>query len=329
MDVMLFPEIDDPVHEPSTTNVNLPCYMIPYGLNTRFFGRTLEKDALRRSLQPQEDSEGPQVIAIYGIGGVGKTQLALNFANTSMDMYDAVIWLPAGSQARLTQALTDFAIKLGLLTAEDTDDDDDDDRSIQKLRDWLNTSGNTFLLVFDNVKDHAILEQIWPASSKGTVIITCRSQSLATKRAAEVMHLQCFAAERCVDVLYSLTGLQPSSESDAAAAQELVRLLDGFPLAMVQIGEFINNRGCSYEELLPIYKKSAGKIFARTGAPVQYGHTLATVWDDAFQRLPCESRVLLSILSFFNPELIPEGMLANENSGATEPSLQFLFDDFE
>ena len=326
MDVMLIPGVDESVHETTTTKFNVPCYMIPYGLNTRFFGRSLEKDALRRSLQPQEEQEGPRVLAIYGIGGVGKTQLALHYANTSMEMYDAVLWVPAGSQARLTDALTDFAIKLGLLTADDTDDDD---QTIQRLRDWLNTSGNTFLLIFDNVEDHAILEQIWPSSNKGTIIITCRSQALASRRAAEVMHLQCFAPERCVEVLYSLACLQPSSERDAEAAQELVRLLDGFPLAMVQISEFINNRGCSYEELLPMYKRSAGKIFARTGAPVQYGQTLATVWDDAFQRLSSESRALLSILSFFNPDLIPEAILANENAGTTEPSLQFLFDDFE
>ncbi|KAL1960258.1 hypothetical protein VTO42DRAFT_8801 [Malbranchea cinnamomea] len=323
MDVMLIPEIAEPA--PATT-LNLPCYLIPYGLNPRFFGRSLEKEALKRSLQPQEDRDGPQIIAIYGIGGVGKTQLALHYANTSLELYDIVIWIPAETLSHLTETLTLFSVKLGLSAADEIEDEH---QVIQKLRDWLNTSGHTFLLVFDNVQDHEILEPIWPASNKGTVIITCRSQATASKCAAEVMHLQCFPVERCVDVLYSLTGLQPLSEKDAAAAKELVRLLDGFPLAMVQISEFINNRGSSYEEFLPIFKRSAAKVFARTGTPLQYEHTMATVWDNSFQKLSFESRALLNILSFFDPGLIPESVVSNKSAGITEPSLQFLFDDFD
>lgn len=184
-------------------------------------------------------------------------------------------------------------------------------------------------MIFDNVEYHEMLEQIWPANTKGSVIITCRSQSVASKRTTEVMHLECFTFETGIEVLYSLTGLQPSSEDDAAAARELFRLLDGFPLAMVQISEFINDRGYSYQELLPIYKKSTEKIFARPGALVQYGHTLGTVWDISFQSLSTESRVLLNMLAFFDPDLIPEWILTNQRASITEPNLQFLFDDFK
>jgi NB-ARC domain len=305
---------------------NIPYYMIPYGLNLRFFGRSFEVDILKRSLHPQENRECLKVIAIYGIGGVGKTQLALHYANTSMELYDVVIWIPAETQIKITQALANFATKLGLPKAKGTEDDY---QSIQKVRDWLNTSGKTFLLIFDNVEHHEILEQIWPASTRGSVIITCRSQSVASKRTTEVMHLQCFAVETGIKVLYSLTGLQPSSENDAAAARELARLLDGFPLAAVQISEFIIDRGYSYEELLQVYKKSAEKVFARSGTPVQYEHTLGTVWDVSFQRLSTESKALLNMLAFFDPDQIPEWVLTNQKSDITEPSLQFLFDDFE
>lgn len=64
--------------------MNLPCHMIPYGLNLKFFGRSPEKEALKRALQLEVSAEHLKVIAIYGTGGVGKTQLALHYANTSL-----------------------------------------------------------------------------------------------------------------------------------------------------------------------------------------------------------------------------------------------------
>ena len=312
------------LHISQEKEMNLPCYMIPYGVNVKFFGRWLETDTLKRGLHPQDNSGRLKVIGIHGTGGVGKTQLALHYANTSKDIYDVVIWIPAKTQIKITQALARFAKQLSLRNTSE-----DDHQSIQNVRDWLNTSGKTFLLVFDNVEDHDLLDQIWPASTNGSVIITCRSLSLAAKRATDVMHLRCFSTETGVEVLYSLTGLQPSSDSEAAAAKELFHLLGGLPLAMVQISEFINDRGYSYEELLPVYQKSANRIFARSGAPVQYEHTLDTVWNVSFECLSTESRALLNILAFFDPDLIPESILSNKRADITDPSLQFSFDDLE
>lgn len=315
------------LHISQEKEINLPSYMIPYGLNVRFFGRWLETDTLKRGLHPQDNAGRLKVIGIHGTGGVGKTQLALHYANTCKDIYDVVIWIPANTQTKITQALTRFAKKLNLRNA--VEGGEDDHQSAQNVRDWLNASGKTFLLIFDNVENHDLLDQIWPASTNGSVIITCRSHSLAAKRATDVMHLRCFSTETGVDVLYSLTGLQPSSESDATAAKELFQLLGGLPLAMVQISEFINDRGYSYEELLPAYQKSPNRIFARSGAPVQYEHTLDTVWDVSFECLSIESRTLLNILAFFDPDLIPESIISNKRADITDPNLQFLFDDLE
>lgn len=306
--------------------MNLPCHMIPYGLNLKFFGRSPEKEALKRALQLEVSAEHLKVIAIYGTGGVGKTQLALHYANTSLKLYDVVLWIPAETQIKFTQTLAKFALKLGISKAEGMEDDY---QSIQKVRDWLNVSGKTFLLIFDNVEDHDMLEQIWPASTKGSVIITCRSKSLAFKRTTEVVDLGCFTAETGLEVLYSLTGRQPLNEDDAAAATELCELLGCFPLAMVQISEFINERGYSFLEFLPVYKKSAEKIFTRSAAPMQYEHTLNTVWSMSIQKLSIESRALLDILAFFDPDIIPEWVLSNKKACIAQPRLLFLMDDFE
>lgn len=98
---------------------------------------------------------------------------------------------------------------------------------------------------------------------------------------------------------------------------------------MVHISEFIRDRGYSYQELLPAYKKSAEKILARSEVPSQYGHTIGTVWDVSFETLSVESRVLLWILAFFDPDNIPEWILSNTRARITESGMQFLFDEFE
>lgn len=136
--------------------------MIPCGLNIRFFGRSAETDILKRNLHPNDNSERLKVTAIYGLGGVGKTQLALHYANNAMDLYDVIIWIQVKNQIKMTQALSKFAAKLGLPNVRGREDGY---QSTQNVNDWLNTSGKTFL-VFDNVEHHDLLEQIHSPWSK-------------------------------------------------------------------------------------------------------------------------------------------------------------------
>ncbi|EFQ99406.1 hypothetical protein MGYG_02418 [Nannizzia gypsea CBS 118893] len=309
-----------------STELNLPCFMIPYGLNVKFFGRSAEVETMKERLDPNKNSGTLKIIAICGTGGVGKTQLALHYANTATDLYDVVVWIPGETKIKMTQALSQFSAKVGL---PQTEGNEDDYRSIQIVHDWLNTSGKSFLLIFDNVEENKLLDQIWPRNVQGSIIITCRSHKVASKRATEVINLPCFDAEKQVDVFYSLTGQQPKNETESAAATGLLRLLGGLPLAMAQVGEFMEDRGYSYEELFSIYQKSAKKIYARTPAPAEYEHTLNTVWEVSFQELSNESKTLLNLLSFFDPDFILESIISDRRAGITDPELEFLYDSFD
>jgi len=312
--------------EPKAPDVNLPCYSIPYGLNLCFYGREAESELLKTSLDPQGNHAGMKVVSIYGLGGVGKTQLALHYANVSMDLYDVIAWISAESQIKITQAATNLATKLGLPKDSESEDDF---RAIQKVRDWLNSSKTTFLLIFDNVEDASILDQIWPASAKGSVILTTRSPTIASKRSREVMHLECFTGEKGVDVFYGLVRTKPTTDIEICAAKETFELLGGLPLAMVHVSEFIQNRGYSYEEFLSVYKKSAMRIYARSQAPSEYNHSLSTVWEITLNRLSQNASNLQNLLAFFDPDAIQEWLLTNINSDSTVARLQVLSDEFE
>ncbi|KAM5432204.1 hypothetical protein McanCB56680_001927 [Microsporum canis] len=258
------------------TRMNIPCYMIPYAGNVKSFGRSTEVEILRIFLDPNKSRENLKAIAICGTDGIGKSQLALHYVNKAMDSYDVVVWIPAETKIKMTSALSKFAAKLGLPQAEGNEGDY---RSIQIVRDWLNTSRKTFLLIFDNVKQHNLLDEIWPTSVRGSIVITCRPYSLALKRTSEIINLSCFGVERDMEVFYSLIGQRPSNDMDLIAAKELLQLLGGLPLAIAQVGKYMNDCGYSYEQVLPIYQKPAKTIFSRTQASVQYEHTIDTVWE--------------------------------------------------
>lgn len=307
-------------------HVKLPCQMIPYGLNPRFLYRLDEVAKVKKVLDPREGEDTLRVMAIYGLGGVGKTQLALHYANSSINLYDVVAWIPSETQIKMTQALSDFAKKLGLLKGDVTDDNC---HASSKVRDWLNVSGRRFLLIFDNVHQIDLLLQVWPASSRGSILVTTRSPSVASKRATEILHLQSFTMETGQEALYSLVGVRPNDDHDAIAAKAICHLLGGLPLAVVQISDFIRDRGCSYEEFLPMYRSSAAKIHARAEIPVEYSHTLSTVWELSFEKLPRDARTLQNLMAFFDPDKIQERLLMNPKVSLTNEALRFLFHDFE
>ena len=307
-------------------NVELPCYMIPHGLNPRFYSRQREADEIKDHLDPQCGQDKPRVMAIHGLGGVGKTQLALHYANTSLKLYQAIAWIPAETPIKMTQALSDFAKKLGLPRK---DDGEDDYQASLKVKDWLNTMEQPFLLIFDNVEEIDILLQVWPANSQSSILITTRSPSVASKRASHLMHLESFTAESGLNVLESLTGITATDENDLEAARHICHLLGGIPLAIVQISEFIRDRSYSYEEFIPIYQKSSARIYATSKIPLEYSHTLSTVWELSIERLPQIARTLQNLLAFFDPDRIEERLLINQKSSLADDQLEFLFDDFE
>lgn len=310
--------------------VNLPCHAIPYGLNPQFLHRSTEIAQVKEVLDPGRGEGGNElrVLAIHGLGGVGKTQIALHYANTSLKVFDAIAWIPSETRIKMSQAVANFAVRLGLPRGE-SDAKDDDMQAILKVKDWLNNSGRRFLLIFDNVENIDVILPVWPSSENGSILITTRSSSVAANRAPKVLHLNSFLPKTGQQALFALTSLRAETEIDAAAATEISSLLGGLPLALVQISQFIQERNYSYEEFLRLYEKSAARIHLRGEAPPEYNHTIATVWDISIENLPQDARTLQSILALLDPDSVPERLLTNSRAPLTDDRVQFLFDQLE
>jgi predicted ATPase len=302
-------------------------FLIPYGLNLRFLERDDELRILKEAIQPSCYTR-LRAIGIHGLGGVGKTQLALQYANTSLDVYQVIVWIPADTQTNIVHALTNLAEKLGLV---DRASEKDDCEIVGKVRDWLNTTSKPFLLVFDNVDNIELLGQIWPASNQGSIIITTRSPSVASGRTTTTLALGSFSEDTSGKVLRSLSGLGFADDKESAAAHRILHYcVRGLPLALMQMSSFIRNRGSSYSEAEKMLQKSesARKWCVNAGPPAEYDHTLATAWDTSLQRLSRKARALLHLLSCFDTDLVPEGMITGKKAEIYGAPLQFALDDF-
>lgn len=304
----------------------LPCYMIPYGLNLRFFGRSDDLKTLQEYLDPSTASTQLKAIGIHGLGGVGKTQLALQYANTSMGKYALVAWIPSDNRIKMMQGLSELATKLGLVEGGA----EDDARSVQIVRDWLNKVQKPYfyLLIFDNVDSVSILDQIWPASPQARIIITTRSPSQASKRAALTLPLSPFSSENGIDVLQLLCGLKLTDDDERLAANGLCHRVGGLPLALAQLSDFIRDRGYSYGELLRLYDKSTEKVYAKLGVPIEYDHTVLTTWDLSSQSFSVEARSLQTLLAFFDPDSVLERLISETKAELDGTEYSFLLDEF-
>ena len=133
------------------------------------------------------------------------------------------------------------------------------------------------------------------------------------------------------DVLLRLLDVDSYSQTNQEMAKRVAHTLGGLPLALNQIGGFINQRRIRLEDFLPLYERNAGKIDARKAGITDYEHSLSTVWEISLNRLSGFSRSLQEILAFFDPDKVDEKVLREGSCNVidTRPDLEFLTDHLD
>lgn len=124
----------------------LPCYQIPYPENPRFVGRRIELESIANALLPVARNS-LRSFAMHGLGGLGKSEIALQFAYTHMSQYRAIFWATAETVEKVNAAFVDIAKSLNIWAANM--ENDQTSCRAEVLR-WLNTAG--MLLVSYNFR---------------------------------------------------------------------------------------------------------------------------------------------------------------------------------
>jgi KaiC/GvpD/RAD55 family RecA-like ATPase len=143
---------------------------MPHARNEGFVGRARLLDEIRRALRPDADAARTvaltQVQAVHGLGGIGKTQLAIEFVHAQKAEFDAVLWVLADTPARLASDFADLARELGLPEATRTADVNEQARA--SAAGWSRPPSGRWLLVFDNADEPDALRDYLPTRPSGS-----------------------------------------------------------------------------------------------------------------------------------------------------------------
>ena len=247
-----------------------------------------------------DDGAGPRVVALCGLGGAGKTSVAVEYAHRHLGEVGVAWQLPAEDPAVLAAGFGELAAQLGAADGGDP---------VASVHGVLAASPAPWLLVFDNAPDRASVAPFVPPAGPGRVLITSRNQIWPPGQALEVPVLD---PEVAAEFLVSRTG-----DADRRAALELAGELGGLPLALEQAAAYVQASGESLAGYLALFRQRRADLLGR-GEPIGYSQTVATTWRLAFedvQQAAPGAAGLLRLLAFCAPEAIPLRLLLQPRPG--------------
>lgn len=281
---------------------------IPFPRNALFTGRT----ALLKQIDQLLMESGSQPIAISGLGGIGKTQLALEYAHRRHpEVFRAVLWVNATDETTL-QISYDSLVRILALPEREPD------RHVQAVQTWLEEH-DKWLLILDNADDLELAHSFLPIKRKGHILLTTRSQivgNLAKRIGIEEMEFK----EGLLFLFKRASMVQSESDLSAIApdvretGRELVELLGGVPLALDQAGAYIEETETSIAKYLQILKQESYRyLLDRRGSSYGYHPEAITATVELSIKKACERHPLaadiLHFCSFLASDAIPEEVL--------------------
>ncbi|MEV6706868.1 tetratricopeptide repeat protein [Micromonospora wenchangensis] len=285
---------------------------VPFSSNQYFTGRDDLLAALYR-----EATRGTSTILTHqltGLAGVGKTRLAAEFAFRHRNDYDFVWWVRAAAPSSLKEDVARLGELLGVSSPHSRWTD-----AATSVRDWLESSTERWLLVFDDVDDLHRIERLLPTRGAGHVLITSRKAGGSGRPAGwsqdvHQFHVDVLSPEAAASFLLTKT-----ASSDRSGAHNLAKNLGFLALALEQAAAFINVRGDTFKEygrrLLGYTKDSdtsKGKYRLASGQEQRARMTLDAVCRlsvNTARRHDLQAGILLDYLSFVGPVPVAPALL--------------------
>jgi tetratricopeptide (TPR) repeat protein len=295
-------------------------FELPFLQNPNFSARDDLIQLLADTLQTVEDQSSINVMVLHGLGGIGKTQLAVEFAYRHARNFDLVWWLNANETSTIE---ADFS-KLALALALPESDFQDQKLAIAKVLEHLQDRPNRWLLIFDDASAPKDIRSFLPRTGAGMVIVTTRNPNWDS--VGTPIEVGAWSETEAAAFLSKRVGPEYVHDFGAISSH-----LGNLPLALEQAGGFIRTTGVTTATYLSLLEKRKPELLSQ-GSPPDYPDTIKTTWEVGFRQLETESIAaaeLIRLCSFLAPDNIPLGMLAVTASllpGQLQESFQDEFD---
>lgn len=280
--------------------------------NPSFTGRREILKDLRRALRVRSQV-GPPLYTLQGFAGVGKTQLAIEYAYRYLSEYDLIWWIPSEYDTSITRSLQSLARRLSL------PESDDSESTVRTVLDELATGWPSpkWLLIYDGAGEPVDVRPYLP-SGPGQVLITSRNRDWSNE--STLFEVDMFSEEESIDFL-TRQWEDLSDEEAHTLATELGHL----PLALDQAIAVHRVTGMPLDEYLRLLRKSPGLVLELDeGESSEYPQSVAKTCRLAFDRLRDRSvgaSQLLQACSFFGPSEIAVPLLGRARGASLPPEL--------
>ncbi len=305
-----------------------PIWHLPYQRNSFFTGREAALQAIRQAFIDQ--GSGPfQPLILSGMGGIGKTQTAIEYAYRSRDNYKVVLWAKADTLEILISELSSFATLLKLPGGREQDQQ----YTVDAVKHWLERH-REWLLILDNVDDLKKIQSALPGDPQGHLLITARSQ--ITGGIAQRLDIETLSPQDSVSLLLRRAGLltvntppERVSEETQHQASIIAKALDGVPLALDQAGAYIEETGASLQRYLDLYSRQRHDLLSIRGGwgdahPEPITSTVSLTIEKVAQT-SSTAHEFLQLLAFLHPDTISLDLFEQSRSQLSQP-LQSLIE---
>ncbi|HEY0755355.1 MAG TPA: helix-turn-helix transcriptional regulator [Ktedonobacteraceae bacterium] len=284
-------------------------WSIPYSHNPFFIGREHILLRMHEMLTEKRTPTLTQSLAISGLGGMGKTQIAIEYSYRYASDYAAVLWINAETVESITSS---FAAIVELLDISEKVEQEQY-RLMTGIIRWLN-SHDRWLMIFDDVEEIDLVQQFLSTVRGGSLLFTSRRQTLgltAHKLNVEKMPLEegmrlLLHRSRLLDSTLSMHDL---SLEDAEALDTIIATMDGLPLALDQAATYIEATRCNPSDYLQLLRSSPLRLLDEREAYGSHPLSLTRTFMLTLARLESTNALaseLLTVCAFLAPESIPE-----------------------
>ena len=264
------------------------------------------------------------VQVVYGLGGIGKTQLAVKFALTQEANYDVIWRIRSGNSSSIATDLGELAVTLKLAVNEDRTD-----IKLSRLQSWF-SANLRWLLIFDDLQDLAELHKALTLEPtfQGKILITSRNSNWGNS--VQSVRLDTWVEEESVQFLKIRLRSDKYDEEDEL--KKLGHLLGNLPLALEQAAAYINATPTNVQSYSLLFLERREELWRdkrHETHPNDYPYTVATTWTISIEKVQEDSSgalLLLQVCSFLAPDDIPLSLLTWGKEVFPEPLTTVLGD---
>ncbi|MEV5934350.1 FxSxx-COOH system tetratricopeptide repeat protein [Streptomyces sp. NPDC052079] len=285
--------------------------------NRAFTGRVQLLEDLHRRLQEGTTAVLPE--ALQGMGGVGKSQLAVEYVYRHLHEYQVIWWIPSEQPQQIRQFLVMLAARLGVSVGSG-EANSAVPAVIEALR--IGEPYKNWLLVFDNAENPEAVREFFPTNGPGRILVTSRNAQWAAS--ARPLEVDVFTREES----RALLQLRAPTLDDETA-DRLAETLGDLPLGIEQAAVWLSETGMPADEYLRLFEQQANELM-NSDPPADYPLTVAAAWNVSLERLrrnhPAALQ-LLQVCAFFAPEPISRRLLTGVRDAPVPAELSAALSD--